>query len=153
IGCIVDAAKAEGRTHLVAFCGMVVDDVEDHLDSGIVHQMHESLELRDEAAREVARLRREIGNRIVAPIIDYWGYNPIAYFAAEPRYLSSGLISEFKTFVHLMHDAGIEVILDVVYNHTAEGNQMGPTFCFRGIDNASYYRLMADDRRHYMDYT
>ena len=86
-------------------------------------------------------------------LTNYWGYNPIAYFAAEPRYLSSGLISEFKTFVHLMHDAGIEVILDVVYNHTAEGNQMGPTFCFRGIDNASYYRLMPGNERYYTDFT
>ena len=84
---------------------------------------------------------------------NYWGYNPIAFFAPEPRYLSSGKLGEFKTFVQLFHDAGIEVILDVVYNHTAEGNHMGPTLSLRGIDNASYYRLMSGDERHYVDFT
>ncbi len=84
---------------------------------------------------------------------NYWGYNPIAFFAPEPRYLSSGALGEFKTMVQLLHDAGIEVILDVVYNHTAEGNQMGPTLSFRGIDNVSYYRLVSGDERHYVDFT
>ncbi len=83
---------------------------------------------------------------------NYWGYNSLAFFAPEPRYLSNGSLGEFKTFVQLLHDAGIEVILDVVYNHTAEGNERGPTFCFRGIDNVSYYRL-ADKPRHYQDFT
>ncbi len=84
---------------------------------------------------------------------NYWGYNPIAFFAPEPRYLSSGTLGEFKTLVQLLHDAGIEVILDVVYNHTAEGNQLGPTLSFRGIDNASYYRLVHGDERYYVDFT
>jgi glycogen operon protein len=84
---------------------------------------------------------------------NYWGYNSIAYFAPEARYLSSGNVSEFKTMVKAFHSAGIEVILDVVYNHTAEGHQMGPTLSFRGIDNASYYRLNAENRRYYVDYT
>ena len=84
---------------------------------------------------------------------NYWGYNSIGYFAPEPRYSATGLVSEFKTMVKKLHSAGIEVILDVVYNHTAEGNQLGPTLSFRGIDNASYYRLVGDDKRHYMDYT
>ncbi|MGH8609907.1 MAG: glycogen debranching protein GlgX, partial [Gammaproteobacteria bacterium] len=84
---------------------------------------------------------------------NYWGYNSIAFLAAEPRYCASGQISEFKTMVKTFHSAGIEVILDVVYNHTAEGNHLGPTLSFRGIDNATYYRLVPDDRRHYMDYT
>ena len=90
-------------------------------------------------------------------LTNYWGYNSIGYFAPEARYVSSGAlgqqVSEFKTMVKALHRAGIEVILDVVYNHTAEGNHLGPTLCFRGIDNAAYYRLVLDDRRHYMDYT
>jgi isoamylase len=84
---------------------------------------------------------------------NYWGYNSIAYLAPEPRYLSNGNVSEFKTMVKAFHSAGIEVILDVVYNHTAEGNHLGPTLCFRGIDNASYYRLNAENPRYYVDYT
>ncbi len=84
---------------------------------------------------------------------NYWGYNPIVFFALQPRYLSNGALGEFKTLVQLLHHAGIEVILDVVYNHTAEGNHMGPTLSFRGIDNASYYRLVAKDPRYYVDFT
>jgi glycogen operon protein len=84
---------------------------------------------------------------------NYWGYNSIGYFAPDRRYFAGGRIDEFKTMVKVMHSAGIEVILDVVYNHTAEGNHLGPTLCFRGIDNASYYRLLPDDPRYYMDYT
>jgi isoamylase len=86
-------------------------------------------------------------------LTNYWGYNTIGFFAPDPRYLlSGGDIGEFKAMVKRLHNAGIEVILDVVYNHTGEGNQMGPTLSFRGIDNASYYRL-ADDRRYYTDFT
>ncbi len=84
---------------------------------------------------------------------NYWGYNTIGYFAPEHRYSASGKISEFKTMVRTLHEAGIEVILDVVYNHTAEGNELGPTLAFRGIDNASYYRLAHDSLRHYQDFT
>ncbi len=88
---------------------------------------------------------------------NYWGYNTIGFFAPDIRYAVSPLrgrhVREFKTMVKTLHSAGIEVILDVVYNHTAEGNQLGPTLCFRGIDNASYYRLVDEDKRHYMDYT
>ncbi|HET6467433.1 MAG TPA: glycogen debranching protein GlgX [Geminicoccaceae bacterium] len=85
---------------------------------------------------------------------NYWGYNTIGFFAPEPRYLSpGGRISEFKTMVRRLHAAGIEVILDVVYNHTAEGNHLGPTLSFKGIDNASYYRLVPDNPRYYMDVT
>jgi isoamylase len=84
---------------------------------------------------------------------NYWGYNTLGFFAPEMRYSSTGRISEFKTMVKVLHSAGIEVLLDVVYNHTAEGNQLGPTLSFRGIDNASYYRLMADNPRYYMDFT
>lgn len=87
---------------------------------------------------------------------NYWGYNTIGYFAPDVRYSGSGFtgqqVNEFKMMVKELHKAGIEVILDVVYNHTGEGNQMGPTLSFRGIDNAAYYRL-TEDRRYYMDYT
>ena len=86
-------------------------------------------------------------------LVNYWGYNPIAYFAPEPRYLSNSSLGEFKTMVKVLHDAGIEVILDVVYNHTAEGNESGPTLSYRGIDNLSYYLLPRDDRRRYRDFT
>ncbi|MCJ1887127.1 glycogen debranching protein GlgX [Pseudomonas sp. LA21] len=82
---------------------------------------------------------------------NYWGYNSIAFFAPHSRYLASGQINEFKEMVAHLHDAGIELILDVVYNHTAEGNELGPTLCMRGIDNVSYYRLHADDRRYYVN--
>ncbi|WP_082474018.1 glycogen debranching protein GlgX [Curtobacterium sp. Leaf261] len=88
---------------------------------------------------------------------NYWGYNTIGFFAPQAAYSSAGdrgqQVQEFKWMVRTLHDAGIEVILDVVYNHTAEGNHLGPTLSFRGIDNAAYYRLMDDDPRYYMDYT
>jgi len=83
---------------------------------------------------------------------NYWGYNSIGFFAPEMRYSATGSIREFKTMVKTLHSHGIEVILDVVYNHTAEGNHLGPTLAFRGIDNKAYYRL-AEDPRYYMDYT
>ena len=82
---------------------------------------------------------------------NYWGYNSIAFFAPHPAYLASGQVNEFKEMVAHLHDAGLELILDVVYNHTAEGNELGPTLCMRGIDNASYYRLMPDQRRYYIN--
>ena len=84
---------------------------------------------------------------------NYWGYNTLGYFALEPRYLSTSSIREFKTMVKTLHSAGLEVILDVVYNHTAEGNQLGPTLSLRGIDNSTYYRLIPENPRYYMDYT
>jgi glycogen operon protein len=84
---------------------------------------------------------------------NYWSYNSIGFFAPDMRYSATGSISEFKTMVKRLHSAGLEVILDVVYNHTAEGNHLGPTLSFRGIDNAAYYRLTPDDPRYYMDFT
>jgi isoamylase len=90
---------------------------------------------------------------------NYWGYNTIGFFAPDPKYSYSsatspgGQVQEFKAMVRALHEADIEVILDVVYNHTAEGNHMGPTLSMRGIDNAAYYRLVDDDKRYYMDYT
>jgi Carbohydrate-binding module 48 (Isoamylase N-terminal domain)/Alpha amylase, catalytic domain len=79
---------------------------------------------------------------------NYWGYNSIGFFAIEPRYLSDSSRNEMRVAVRRLHAAGIEVILDVVYNHTAEGSELGPTLSFRGLDNASYYRLVPDNRRH-----
>ena len=93
---------------------------------------------------------------------NYWGYNTLAFFAPHADYSAAARddqtalgqqVQEFKSLVKAMHAAGIEVILDVVYNHTAEGNHLGPTLSFKGIDNAAYYRLVEDDQRYYMDYT
>jgi len=99
---------------------------------------------------------------VSAGLRNYWGYNSIAFFAPQPRYLAAGTaggvppdgaIEEVKTMVARLHDAGIEVILDVVYNHTGEGSHLGPTLSLRGIDNASYYRLRPDEPRLYIDDT
>jgi isoamylase len=90
------------------------------------------------------------------PLGNYWGYDPVAFFAPKASYSSSGGVGqqklEFKEMVQAFHGAGIEVFLDVVFNHTAEGNEQGPTLCFRGIDNTIFY-MLADDRRSYKDYT
>ncbi|MBV9383121.1 MAG: glycogen debranching protein GlgX [Streptosporangiaceae bacterium] len=90
-------------------------------------------------------------------LTNYWGYNTIGFFAPHNAYAATGArgeqVQEFKTMVRTIHEAGIEVILDVVYNHTAEGNHLGPTLSFRGIDNAAYYRLTEHDRRYYLDTT
>jgi glycogen operon protein len=90
-------------------------------------------------------------------LTNYWGYNSIGFFAPDVRYASKGRlgeqVDEFRQMVDTLHKAGIEVVLDVVYNHTAEGNHLGPTISYRGIDNAAYYRLMPDNPRYYMDYT
>ncbi|HEV7379514.1 MAG TPA: glycogen debranching protein GlgX [Dyadobacter sp.] len=90
-------------------------------------------------------------------LTNYWGYNTLCFFAPDPRYSSDktagSQVNEFKYMVRELHKAGIEVILDVVYNHTAEGNHFGPTLSFKGLDNTSYYRLVDDDKRFYMDYT
>jgi isoamylase len=90
-------------------------------------------------------------------LTNYWGYNSIGFFAPDARYAAGrGVgqqVAEFKSMVRALHREGIEVILDVVYNHTGEGNQMGPTLCFRGLDNSSYYRVVQNERRYYMDYT
>ena len=90
-------------------------------------------------------------------LANYWGYNTIGFFAPHNAYSASGQrgqqVQEFKSMVKALHEADIEVILDVVYNHTAEGNHLGPTLSFKGIDNPAYYRLVEDDQRYYMDYT
>jgi glycogen operon protein len=97
------------------------------------------------------------GHLLEKGLDNYWGYNTIGFFAPESRYAACGTsgeqVKEFRDMVKALHRAGIEVILDVVYNHTAEGNHQGPTISFRGIDNFSYYRLEESNRRYYTDYT
>ncbi|HEY1170257.1 MAG TPA: glycogen debranching protein GlgX [Verrucomicrobiae bacterium] len=110
-------------------------------------------------AVELLPVHHHIGGRHLHEkgLTDYWGYNSIGFLAPDSRYSSSGFIgqqvAEFKTMVKNLHAAGLEVILDVVYNHTPEGNNLGPTFCFKGIDNSYYYRMSPEDPRYYMDYT
>src|SRR6202451_1539226 len=84
---------------------------------------------------------------------NYWGYNTVGFLVLVPRYMATDSINEFKTMVKTLHSAGLEVILDVVYNHTAEGNHLGATLSLKGIDNSTYYRLLPDNPRYYMDYT
>ena len=110
-------------------------------------------------AVELMPIQQSAGAKHLAEhgLADYWGYNSIGFFAPEMRYSSSKVhgqqVIECKEMVKALHGAGIEVILDVVYNHTAEGNHLGPTLCFRGIDNASYYRLDEQNPRYYTDFT
>ncbi|HJV87629.1 MAG TPA: glycogen debranching protein GlgX [Noviherbaspirillum sp.] len=84
---------------------------------------------------------------------NYWGYSPLSFFAPEPGYLSGGGLNDMRLAVRRLHAAGIEVILDVVYNHTGSGSELGPTICFRGLDNASYFRLVPGNERYYIDET
>src|ERR1700742_73044 len=104
---------------------------------------------------ELLPIHALIDDRILVEkkLANYWGYNTISFFAPEARYAQDNPLDAFRTTVARLHDAGIEVMLDVVYNHTAEGNQMGPTLCYRGIDNASYYWLKPDNKRYYDDFT
>ena len=111
-------------------------------------------------AIELMPVHHRVNNRsfIDRGLHDYWGYNTLSFFAPDNRFASmkagpADHIQEFKMMVRALHAAGIEVILDVVYNHTVEGSHMGPTLSFRGVDNKSYYRTVANDNRYYMDYT
>ena len=110
---------------------------------------------RRRAAADPPHLRRVVPRRARPP--NYWGYSTIGYFAPHSEYAATGTrgeqVREFKGMVKALHRAGIEVILDVVYNHTAEGNHLGPMLSFKGVDNLSYYRLSADDPRYYIDFT
>jgi len=90
---------------------------------------------------------------LVKGLRNYWGYNTLNFFSIEPRYLSDGSADDMRIAVRRLHAAGLELILDVVYNHTCEGNEFGPTLSFRGLDNASYYRLVPDNPRHYINDT
>jgi isoamylase len=128
------------------FLGLASDPVVDHLlGLGIT-------------AVELMPVHHFVSDRLLEAkgLSNYWGYNSIAFFAPHVGYATGGLgeqVSEFKSMVRTLHRAGIEVILDVVYNHTAEGNQLGPTLSLRGIDNPAYYRLSPEDPRYYVDYT
>jgi glycogen operon protein len=110
-------------------------------------------------AVELMPVHQSVNDRHLAErgLSNYWGYNSIGFFAPDVRYSSTGgmgqQVDEFKSMVKGLHSAGIEVILDVVYNHTGEGDHLGPTLSLRGVDNASYYRLQPDDRRFYTDFT
>ena len=132
--------------HRGRYLGMASDAILDHLTSlGVtavellpVHQFVDEHHL------------------VLKDLTQYWGYNSIAYFAPEVAYATGGRgeqVAEFRTMVKALHSAGIEVILDVVYNHTAEGNEFGPVLSFKGIDNRSYYHLQPDNPRHYVDFT
>lgn len=135
----------QGRSdvpHAGRFLGMASDPMLEHLTKLGVS----AIELLPVHAFVDDRFLVEKGLR------NFWGYMSYGFFAPEPRYLSAGEIAEFQQMVARFHAAGIEVILDVVYNHTAEGGHLGPTLCFRGFDNAAYYRL-ADDKRYLMDDT
>jgi glycogen operon protein len=123
------------------FSGLMVDDVIQHIKGLGVSSV------------ELLPIHAFVNDQhlLQKGMTNYWGYNTIAFFAPDPRFLAHGKIAEFKEMVAHMHHAGLEVILDVVYNHTAEGNERGPTLSMRGIDNASYYRLMPDDKRYYIN--
>jgi isoamylase len=128
------------------YLGLASDAIIDHLRSLNV------------TAIELLPIHHPAGERRLEDLnlSNYWGYNTIGFFAPDPRFATGALgqqVTEFKTMVKAFHRAGIEVILDVVYNHTGEGSQDGPTVCFRGIDNASYYRLSPQNARHYVDFT
>jgi isoamylase len=128
------------------YLGLASDPILDHLLSlGVT-----AVELLPVQHLVVDRLLVEAG------LTNYWGYNTIGFFAPDPRYATGSRgeqVDEFKSMVKAFHRVGIEVLLDVVYNHTGEGNHLGPNLCFRGVDNASYYRLVANSPRHYDDVT
>jgi isoamylase len=128
--------------------------------AGLAHpRVIEYLQSLGITAVELMPIHHFVNNRSLVDrsLSNYWGYNTIGFFAPDTKYSNEGAqgpqVPEFKSMVRSLHAAGIEVIIDVVYNHTAEGNQLGPTLCFKGIDNAAYYRLSADDLRQYVDYT
>ncbi|WP_207100466.1 glycogen debranching protein GlgX [Paracoccus shandongensis] len=129
-----------GVPHPGTFLALASDPVLDHLTALCV------------TAIELLPVHAFADDRALAArgLVNYWGYMSYGFFAPDPRYMQGGDIAEFQQMVARFHGAGIEVILDVVYNHTAEGDELGPTLCFRGIDNAAYYRLK-DDRRFYVN--
>jgi glycogen operon protein len=128
--------------HQGKFAGLTTPQVIDHLKS------------LDVTTIELLPVHAFVNDRplVERGLVNYWGYNTIGYFAPDPRYGVSNPVSEFKTMVKTLHTAGLEVILDVVYNHTGEGNEKGPTLAFRGIDNHAYYRL-GEDQRFCADFT
>ena len=135
--------RLAGGAHPGTFLDIASDRVIDHLtDLGIT-------------AIELLPVHAFINDRwlVEKQLTNYWGYQSIGFFAPDPRYLTAGRLAEFQHMVARLHAAGIEVILDVVYNHSAEGSELGPTLSFRGIDNRSYYRLHPETPRYYLDET
>lgn len=131
-----------GVAHRGTFLGLASDPILDHLTGlGVT-------------AIELLPAQAFLNDRflIEKKLTNFWGYQTLGFFAPDPRYLSHGQIAEFQHMVARLHAAGIEVIMDVVYNHTCEGNELGPTLCFRGLDNRSYYRLQ-DNPRYYVNDT
>jgi len=147
--CVLYEAHVKGMTQRMpgvsnpgTFLGLASDPVLEHLTRlGVT-----SVELLPVQAflNDRERVRQGLTN--------YWGYQPLSYFAPDPRYLVAGELWEFRQMVSRFHAAGLEVLLDVVYNHTGEGSELGPTYSFRGLDNASYYRLQTD-RSRYLDHS
>jgi isoamylase len=129
-----------------SYLGLISDPVIDHLlELGVT-----AIELLPIQHAVMPRALRERG------LVNYWGYDTIGFFAPDPRFATGALghqVTEFKTMVKALHRVGIEVILDVVYNHTGEGNELGPTLCFRGLDNRGYYRLEPGDRRRHQNFS
>ncbi|MGC4090586.1 MAG: alpha-amylase family glycosyl hydrolase [Polyangiaceae bacterium] len=128
------------------YLGLASEAVIDHLKSLSV------------TAVELLPVQHQVDDRRLSDLklTNYWGYNTVGFFAPDPRYATQSRgqqVNEFKTMVKTLHRAGIEVILDVVYNHTGEGSELGPTLCFRGVDHAAYYKLNAQNPRHMVDYT
>jgi isoamylase len=150
------------ETHVKGFT-MLHPDVPDELRgtyAGLAHPAAvEHLQRIGVTAVELMPVHHFIdgGHLVEKGLVNYWGYDSVGYFAPESRYSSTGSdggqVREFKAMVRSLHAAGLEVILDVVYNHTGEGDHQGPTLSFRGLDNVAYYRLVEDDRRHYFDVT
>jgi isoamylase len=150
------------ETHVKGFT-MLHPDVPDELRgtySGLAHPAAiEHLRAIGVTAVELMPVHHFIdgGHVVEKGMVNYWGYDSVGYFAPESRYSSTGSdggqVREFKAMVRALHAAGLEVILDVVYNHTGEGDHQGPTLSFRGLDNVAYYRLVEDDPRHYFDVT
>ncbi|SFR03647.1 glycogen debranching protein GlgX [Poseidonocella sedimentorum] len=137
------ATKLTNLPHAGTFLGLATDPMLDYLtDLGIT-------------AIQLLPVHAFVNDRFLVEkgLVNYWGYQTLGFFAPDPRYLASGEIAEFQQTVARLHSAGIEVILDVVYNHTCEGDQMGPTFAFRGLDNTSYYRLTDGNARYYVNDT
>ena len=136
------AAHSARVKHPGSFLGLASDPVIDHLVGlGVT-------------AVELLPVHAFLNDRFLVQkgLVNYWGYQTLGFFAPEPRYLGQGGLWEFQYMVARLHAAGIEVILDVVYNHSCEGDGNGPTLSFRGLDNRAYYRLQ-DDKRHYVNDT
>ena len=142
---IRSSIPAVPEAHRGTFCGLAAQPVIDYIRSLGVTTV------------ELLPMHTYVNDSflIERKLTNYWGYNSIGFFAPDPRYAAdpARALQEFKEMVARFHDAGLEVIIDVVYNHTAEGNELGPTLSFKGIDNLAFYRLMPDNKRYYINDT